>query len=556
MSGVQATLGSDIAVKKALEQFRQQLMPVLTVDLKTEFLKDVKDSIGEQLRQELRKEMKQLSSKVAKDVASTSENLNNILSEQVKKIEQTSKDIQTSSTAKKPAFVKAPVKSNKRKSVTVMKQGFGRKPTYRQLDDSSFAENSEERPSGPTAEVPQRSLLDSPRQVEMSQGENVLKSNEPVLETAAQVAIDSVLTTEAFDIGMALVILTGAIMMGVSLQFGIDGYMYPFDVFSAVLFTLELMARFYCYRLKFFKMEGFEWNVFDLCIVICQIVAVLSQTSSATTGLKSLRGLRGLRAIRSLRVLRSLRLLRFVEEFRGVVTSMTASLKSTIGVLLLFTFGLYFGNLTTAMLTLYESVTGGLDWSLFMGIFLEEGNYILAFAYCSFIALCIFVLLNVLSAIFIGHALLGFHDDQDAMIVKDIDMLFLKGDLTSGDITWDEFQGMLGVREMVNLFKALNIDVSEARQLYRLLDTENVGVVDYQEFINGCLRLRGPAKSLELIQFMKDSSQMNTWTEKKLNAITGDVQGLRLGLLQVSQQMSALTPQVEEEGVLDEGTVE
>eukprot|EP00929_Paragymnodinium_shiwhaense_P109658 TRINITY_DN7613_c0_g2_i3.p1 TRINITY_DN7613_c0_g2~~TRINITY_DN7613_c0_g2_i3.p1 ORF type:complete len:330 (-),score=76.73 TRINITY_DN7613_c0_g2_i3:177-1166(-) len=282
MSGVQATLGSDIAVKKALEQFRQQLMPVLTVDLKTEFLKDVKDSIGEQLRQELRKEMKQLSSKVAKDVASTSENLNNILSEQVKKIEQTSKDIQTSSTAKKPAFVKAPVKSNKRKSVTVMKQGFGRKPTYRQLDDSSFAENSEERPSGPTAEVPQRSLLDSPRQVEMSQGENVLKSNEPVLETAAQVAIDSVLTTEAFDIGMALVILTGAIMMG-----------------------------------------------------------VLSQTSSATTGLKSLRGLRGLRAIRSLRVLRSLRLLRFVEEFRGVVTSMTASLKSTIGVLLLFTFGLY-----------------------------------------------------------------------------------------------------------------------------------------------------------------------------------------------------------------------
>eukprot|EP00929_Paragymnodinium_shiwhaense_P109657 TRINITY_DN7613_c0_g2_i2.p1 TRINITY_DN7613_c0_g2~~TRINITY_DN7613_c0_g2_i2.p1 ORF type:complete len:332 (-),score=65.61 TRINITY_DN7613_c0_g2_i2:230-1225(-) len=330
MSGVQATLGSDIAVKKALEQFRQQLMPVLTVDLKTEFLKDVKDSIGEQLRQELRKEMKQLSSKVAKDVASTSENLNNILSEQVKKIEQTSKDIQTSSTAKKPAFVKAPVKSNKRKSVTVMKQGFGRKPTYRQLDDSSFAENSEERPSGPTAEVPQRSLLDSPRQVEMSQGENVLKSNEPVLETAAQVAIDSVLTTEAFDIGMALVILTGAIMMGVSLQFGIDGYMYPFDVFSAVLFTLELMARFYCYRLKFFKMEGFEWNVFDLCIVICQIVAVLSQTSSATTGLKSLRGLRGLRAIRSLRVLRSLRLLRFVEEFRGVVTDSYFILGDTV----------------------------------------------------------------------------------------------------------------------------------------------------------------------------------------------------------------------------------
>eukprot|EP00929_Paragymnodinium_shiwhaense_P100063 TRINITY_DN620_c0_g1_i4.p1 TRINITY_DN620_c0_g1~~TRINITY_DN620_c0_g1_i4.p1 ORF type:complete len:613 (+),score=169.42 TRINITY_DN620_c0_g1_i4:96-1841(+) len=566
---VQATGAQEIAIKKALEAFRKELMPILQVDMKTYMVNQVKEELGAQMREELRNEMKKLSSKIAKDNSHNADTMKHILTEQVKKIDQTSKNIQ-SSTMK---AIKQPVKTKPgaRKSVAAAvvqrqkKNPLSRKPTMA-IDDEALKEE----------ETATSQLLHDPRKLELQANELPPTAVVPVLETDGQIAIDQILTHEAFDVVMAVVILVGAIMMGVSLQYGVHDYMGTYDIITCFLFSAELAARFYCYRWNFFKMEGFEWNIFDLCIVSLQLVSVVSQTSSAASGLKSLRGLRGLRAIRSLRVLRALRLLRFVEEFRGVVVSMLASLKSTLGVLSFFTFGLYlfgaciasevleqkrqlgedavnpmmlqyFGNLSSAMLCLYESVTGGLSWSLAMNIFIEEGDYMMAFAYVVFVAGCLFVLMNVVTAIFTGQAMLSMQDDQDAMIVKDIDMLFQKGELHSGDITWDEFQSMLSVPEMVHLFKALNIDVSEARQLYRLLDTENVGVVDYNEFISGCLRLRGPAKSLELVLLMKDSGLMNAWTEKKLNMLSAELQSVNFGLSVLSQQVQALAPPAEEE---------
>eukprot|EP00929_Paragymnodinium_shiwhaense_P100064 TRINITY_DN620_c0_g1_i6.p1 TRINITY_DN620_c0_g1~~TRINITY_DN620_c0_g1_i6.p1 ORF type:complete len:487 (+),score=128.32 TRINITY_DN620_c0_g1_i6:86-1462(+) len=439
----------EIAIKKALEQFRKDLMPVLQVDMKTYMVNSIKEELGAQLREEVRKEMHKLSGKVAKDISQNADTMKHILTEQVKKIDQTSKNIQ-SSTMK---AIKPPVKMKPgaRKSVAaavVQRQRTpgSRKPTV-PMEDATLREE--------TTAVTQ-SLLQDPRKVELHANELPSTATVPVLESPAQIAIDGVLNHEAFDVVMAVIILIGAIMMGVSLQYGVHDYLGAYDVITTILFTIELSARFYCYRMNFFRMDGFEWNIFDLCIVSLQVFSVLSQTSSAASGLKSLRGLRGLRAIRSLRVLRALRLLRFVEEFRGVISSMMASLKSTLGVLGFFTFGLYlfgaciasevleqkrqlgedavnpmmvqyFGNLSAAMLSLYESVTGGISWSLAMNIFIDEGEYMMAFAYIIFIASCLFVLMNVVTAIFTGQAMLAMQDDQDAMIVKDIDMLFQKG---------------------------------------------------------------------------------------------------------------------------------
>eukprot|EP00929_Paragymnodinium_shiwhaense_P109653 TRINITY_DN7613_c0_g1_i1.p1 TRINITY_DN7613_c0_g1~~TRINITY_DN7613_c0_g1_i1.p1 ORF type:complete len:628 (-),score=131.38 TRINITY_DN7613_c0_g1_i1:335-2128(-) len=577
---VNAISATEIAVKKALEAFRKDLMPVLTLDLKTQFVAQVKQEVGAQLREDLRKEMKQLSSKVAKEISASSDTMKHLLTEQVRKIEHTNERIESSSmkAIKQPlktkpgvlrasAVVKASALQNKarkpgsRKPVIGLPVGFAGPIADGYLSREDTAMSSA------------RLLQNDARDLEVAAAEalpTLAMGALPTLETPGQIAVDAILNNDAFDICMAVVILIGAIMMAISLQYGIHDNLAVYDAVTAVLFSAELMARFFCYRWDFFRMEGCEWNIFDLIIVSCQLISVASQTSSAFSGLKSLRSLRGLRAIRSLRVLRALRLLRFVEEFRAVVASVLASLKSTLGVLLLFTFGLflfgacitsevleetqaagadnvnpllvqYFGTLSSSMLSLYESVTGGLAWSVALNVFLEEEDYMMAFAYLVFIALCVFVLLNVVTAIFAGQALLALQDDQDAMIVKDIDMLFRKGDLKTGDITLEEFQSMLSVPEMVRLFKALNIDVSEARQLYRLLDTENVGVVDYNDFINGCLRLRGPAKSLELVLLMRDSAQMNAFTEKKLNTLSADLHSMQFVLSVVSQQIQLLT---------------
>eukprot|EP00929_Paragymnodinium_shiwhaense_P002255 TRINITY_DN10245_c0_g1_i1.p1 TRINITY_DN10245_c0_g1~~TRINITY_DN10245_c0_g1_i1.p1 ORF type:complete len:593 (+),score=164.89 TRINITY_DN10245_c0_g1_i1:204-1982(+) len=587
------TGGQDIAVRKALEAFRKDLMPILTLDMKAYLVKEVKEDLGKQLREELRKEMRSLSSKVAEDMSANSESVQKALEAQVKKLEESSKAIQSSSmkALKAPVKTKALRKSVAAAAVQNQRAGFRKLAAQAAQEPLSSRMNSVDGPSSSEERSDelfiQNLLTIDPRKVEVVMGEERREHMQhvPILETEEQVAIDNVLNHWAFDVCMAAVILLGAFMMGVSLQYGVYAYLDIYDVVTAVLFSVELLARFYCYRWDFFLMNGYEWNVFDLFIVTGQLISLLGQTGSTASGFKSLRGLRGLRALRSLRLLRTLRLLRFVEEFRSVVSSMLASLKATIGVLLLFTFGLYlfgavitnevlerkwelgedrvnpemlhyFGTLTSSMLSLYESVTGGLAWSVTLSVFMDEGHYMMATAYVFFIAACVFVLLNVLTAIFTGHALLALQEDQDAMIVRDIDLLFQKGELYTGDINWQEFQSMLDMKEMVHLFRALNIDVSEARQLFRLLDTDNVGVVDYNEFIHGCLRLRGPAKSLELVLLMKDSSMMNAWTTKKLNMLSAEVQSVQFSLSVVSQQLQALAPAAEEEAFNDTTPVE
>eukprot|EP00929_Paragymnodinium_shiwhaense_P024395 TRINITY_DN15020_c0_g1_i3.p1 TRINITY_DN15020_c0_g1~~TRINITY_DN15020_c0_g1_i3.p1 ORF type:complete len:480 (+),score=103.64 TRINITY_DN15020_c0_g1_i3:92-1531(+) len=425
----QASGGQDIAVKKALEAFRKDLMPVLQLDMKTYFVAQVKQELGTQLRDELRKEMKQLSTKVAKDMSTNSEGMKKILAEQVTKIENTSAALQSTSmkAMKVPLKAKLGGKGSQQASISSAAPD----PTKRRhsMRKAVAVRNALENPLFTSDDEmgPRNSLLPGdPREFEIAGGEPELdKSTLPVLETQLQITVDAVLNHSAFDICMAIIILLGCILMGVSLQYGVHDHLGLYDVVTACIFVTELMARFYCYRCKFFTMPGFEWNIFDLCIVGCNVLSIMGQTTSTISGLKSLRGLRGLRALRSLRVLRSLRLLRFVEEFRGVITSMLASLKSMLGVLFVFSFAMYlfgaciasevlemkrsmgeenvspdllqyFGTLTTSMLTLCESVTGGLSWSVVMDVFMMEGYYTMAIAYVLFIALCVFVLLNVL----------------------------------------------------------------------------------------------------------------------------------------------------------------
>merc|ERR1712232_733453 len=56
--------------------------------------------------------------------------------------------------------------------------------------------------------------------------------------------------------------------------------------------------------------------------------------------------------------------------------------------------------------------------------------------------------------------------------------------------------------EMQDYLQAVNIDVSEARSLFDLVDLNRDGVLEIDEIVQGCLRLRGDAKALDLTLLM------------------------------------------------------
>ena len=51
---------------------------------------------------------------------------------------------------------------------------------------------------------------------------------------------------------------------------------------------------------------------------------------------------------------------------------------------------------------------------------------------------------------------------------------------------------------------------ADAAELFHMLDASHEGHIQADEFLNGCLRLDGPAKAIDLAAFMEESRKAGT----------------------------------------------
>merc|ERR1712113_428268 len=119
--------------------------------------------------------------------------------------------------------------------------------------------------------------------------------------------------------------------------------------------------------------------------------------------------------------------------------------------------------------------------------------------------------MNVITGVFVESALATSQADRDMHMVHHVREIFQRADQDgSGKLSWEEFQAALPT--MIDYFKAVDIDITEAEHLFTLLDMEETGSVLLEEFVMGCFRLRGPAKSMDLVMMMYESRrQHRTW---------------------------------------------
>lgn len=138
-----------------------------------------------------------------------------------------------------------------------------------------------------------------------------------------QMTIQSLLDSSRFNAAITILILVNAVTLGmetsaeIMAQYG--DVLRVIDSAILLVFTLELLLKFYVYRLRFFR-SG--WNIFDLAIVS---IAWLPTTGSLTV-------------LRTLRILRVLRLISVVPQMRRVIAAIGYSIPgmvSVVGVLLL-----------------------------------------------------------------------------------------------------------------------------------------------------------------------------------------------------------------------------
>ncbi|CAK9095857.1 Voltage-dependent L-type calcium channel subunit alpha-1F (Voltage-gated calcium channel subunit alpha Cav1.4) [Durusdinium trenchii] len=379
-----------------------------------------------------------------------------------------------------------------------------------------------------------------------------------------------VVETTAFESVVIFMICLNTVMIGVNCDWNLTHlnlaepeYFQIVERFFAGVFALELLLRIFAYgRRFFFGRSDWQWNWFDLIIVSFQIVEEVSTIVKSNDGeihlSSSTTAIRIIRMFRLLRILRIVRLLRFIQDLRSMLLSILSTLRAlgwTMVLLVMIIYAAavffaqfiidagaanvdimvdkpelqyYYSDLLRTMLSLYQSMTGGLSWDVALRPLEEAAGGWLAVPYALYVAFVVLALTNIATGMFV-QASLGAHEKQrEKEIRKQLRHLFRTADLNhDGTLTWDEFERFLDNEEQSRYFlNVLCMDAREAKGLFLLLDTREVGQVSFEELLDGVLRLKGTAQAIDLATLMYCNKRMITWLRERLNGLQDSLDAL------------------------------
>jgi len=281
-------------------------------------------------------------------------------------------------------------------------------------------------------------------------------------------------------------------------------------------------------------MSSWRWNIFDAIVVAMMFADQATHLCKMMDMHMSPSFLRSVRILRLIRITRLVRVVRSIEELQSIVSSIASSLVALLWTLLLLVMMIYassvfftqvaaeatnarhrealnywYGTTCRTMLTMFEVITGGVSWDECIWPLIVDVHPIMGLGFVMYIAFCVFAMMNMATGVFVERATHKAQEDQDAFTAKHISDLFFKDpEIGHNEVTWEFFNKKMDTPDMQEYFKMINVDPSEAQGLFHLLDADDSGSVDAEELVNGCLRLRGHAKALELSLLMHQSMRM------------------------------------------------
>eukprot|EP00930_Biecheleria_cincta_P050129 TRINITY_DN35303_c0_g1_i1.p1 TRINITY_DN35303_c0_g1~~TRINITY_DN35303_c0_g1_i1.p1 ORF type:complete len:589 (-),score=97.29 TRINITY_DN35303_c0_g1_i1:43-1809(-) len=355
------------------------------------------------------------------------------------------------------------------------------------------------------------------------------------------------LTTSGFFDGIcALLILTNSLLVGVEVEVQDPGNAAFFQLSGYVFvawFSLELVLRIAARGWKFFAGSDKNWNVFDCLCVLCSYFELLVDLAMA--GESSFLLL--LRTLRIIRIARIIRVVKFLSQLRMMVYTMLGALKMlgwacTVlgGIMYMFCvcfteaaktelassrwddrpveagqLHAYFGTLLFSWLTLFESITGGLSWRDAL-LLLQHVHAMYAALFLFYICITVFTILNIITGFCCDYAIQNAVTDRDDAIKAQIrnkekwkkqfvTMFSTMDEDNSGEITGEELEVMLNDEEFQAYMSHLNIAVDDIMDIFEVFDKDSSGSVSVDEFVTGCLRVKGSAKTLDVMRVKNDT---------------------------------------------------
>jgi len=347
-------------------------------------------------------------------------------------------------------------------------------------------------------------------------------------------------------------------------------------------FALELLLRLLAERSLFVNGGDWKWNLLDTILVICSLGDLIANGLSGGAA-SNLSMARLLRIFRFMRILRIIRVMRFFQSFRVMVFSIIHSMSSLfwVFVVILFVeycFGIfflhgaveyfalpessrsdesetdmknYFGSIAEVLLTLFMCITGGVDWTEVLKPLMAI-HWAYGVVFILYVFFMMFGVLNVVIGAFVKTTAHIYKCDRQVIIEDELGQLndytakikefFHEADKdSSGTLSWEEFENYLQDDKVKAYFQTLELDVSQAHVLFTLLDTDESNEVAIDEFVDGCLRLKGQARSIDVNMLLYEIEKMIGKVNSFSNAVSESFRRIerRLGVRYVKGQERA-----------------
>lgn len=365
--------------------------------------------------------------------------------------------------------------------------------------------------------------------------------------------LNRVLEHPAFDISLAIIIILNSALLGVYTQWQIDHNSDPkvFHILEYIftfIYLAELLLRTYCYGCGFFCERGWQWNIFDAVIVLTGLIQfVFEMVEEETVMSKSSEQIisKTVHMMRLLRVVRIVRVLRFLAELRMMVGLVFHSIRSlfwllVLLIMLLYVYSIiltqavrdymtidipdpalvpildhYFGGIGNTLYTLFGAITGGLLWMDIVAPMDVACGRLFSTLLVTYIFLGVFCILNVVTGIYVDESIQRSAQERDLRLEKEQEgrelyesmLLDLLAEIDydgTGEISREMLEEAFENDRVKYYFQVLDIDVSDSNYLFDMLDKDRSGAVDIEEFITGCIQLKGAAKSIDVHTLMHE----------------------------------------------------
>mmetsp|Transcript_102715 Transcript_102715/g.306839 ORF Transcript_102715/g.306839 Transcript_102715/m.306839 type:complete len:771 (+) Transcript_102715:26-2338(+) len=390
--------------------------------------------------------------------------------------------------------------------------------------------------------------------------------------------LERIVDSHAFHTFCGLMIVANAIFIGIQTDMSTKSalavppklnppwFVWCGNAFVAI-FIAEVSFRIAAKRRQFIVGKDWRWNVADVALALLSVVEELMQGFN----LSYTRLVRGFHMVRVLRVIR---VMRFFRELRLMVCSIIHSLVSLSWALVLLLLIMYlfaicfmhaatiylledvtqevrpqlsdsYGSVGTTMFSLLMAVSGGVDWiSLVQPLAEISAFYQVLFAF--YVLFVITGVLNVLTGAFVQRACEFSKLDRDLVVQSEMNshqafLTTMKGIFEevdadgTGRITWHKFREYLQNEHAQAYFSAHQLDTSDARELFLLLDVNEDEEVGIEDFILGCKRLRGQARSSDVQALLRESKRMGQKNIRAMRKVEAQL-GYILGAVRSSAQ--------------------